>query len=446
MIMETTNKKDGKILFVVGNYRQYHTYIKTKVFKEIEDRLVFLVHQGLSHIDFGVSKDRIFFYTYPSRKDTFHRHVFNINTWQNKRRNVVFQIRTLAFTRRQLRAYSILSLPILSNIVKFIYLKRAEDKNLFELIKKINPSLIILPSHAFEGLTFELIKIAKRINIPSFMLTNNWDTLANKTIFTIKPDYLGVWSQQHVEHALNVKNMSRDRIFILGAPRFVNYVRPENKRQSSPYPFRYILYAGITEPFNELGVLKIIDDIIDRQKIDLKVVYRPNVTQHTRKCPDVFFDYDYKHVILDVPSRIFYKRSASWEISQKDVFNPIYYPDSDYFLKLLSNMEFMISPQTTMILEATLFDKRNYILACDDGIHRFNPKWTFENITHLKDVKRLKNVRMVNSFDEIEKIFSPGDELKRPVEPLDIDYFISKEKTANYSTNLKKVIDIILSK
>ncbi len=106
----------------------------------------------------------------------------------------------------------------------------------------------------------------------------------------------------------------------------------------------------------------------------------------------------------------------------------------------------MISAQTTMILEAALLGKRNYILAYDDGIHRFNPKFIFENSPSLFGIaERLENVRMVRKIEDLEKIFAPGDQLKRDIELLDIDYFVSKEATANYASNLKKAVDKIMT-
>ncbi len=436
--------ENKKILFVVSSYHQYQTYIKTEALKEIKDQAIFLVNQKLTGLDFGVSKDRIIPYSYPDRKDILHRHVFNINSWRKKKQHPVFLLR-LAFLRpRQEHIYRILSLPILNNIVKFIFLKRAQDNNLAQLIKRVNPDILVLPSHAFEGITFELIRIAKKIKTPSLMIVDNWDTLATKTIFTIKPEYLGVWGQQHVEQAVYVRDMPKERVFILGTPKFISYMKPEARHQTSPYPFPYVLYAGMSDLFNELGALRRIDDIIEKRKINLKIVYRPNVTQHTRNCPDVFFEYDFKHVILDAPARLYYKKSATWDIT-RDGFNPAYYPDCSYYPKLLSNMEFMICAHSTMILEAALFDKKMYLLAFDDGIHRLGPRWYYENCYHLFGVERLKDARMVRAAEDTDKIFTPGDQLKEQVKPLDIDYFVAKEATANYPANLKKVVDTILA-
>ena len=445
--MHKNNSGNKRILFIISSYQQYLNYIQAKNLEKISERLFLIVLPKLAqmNVDFGIPKERIFPYDYPDRKNTFHRHVFNINTYINRRKHNAFWIRTQWFSPRQTRIYKIVSLPILSNLVKFLFLLKARDSELAEIVRKINPAIILLPSHAFEGITFELIGLGKRMGIPTMMITENWDTLHNKTIFTIKPDYLGVWSRQQIEHAIEVRGMPKDRIFILGAPKFWDYMKPEAKNQPSPYPFKYALFVGMSDHFDELSALKKMDEIIEKRNLGLKIVYRPNVTQHTRNCPDVFFEYDYKHVVLDIPAKLYYKRSKSWDIAH-DHFNPIYYPSTDYRVTLLANMEFMVCAHSTMILNASLVGKMVYLLAYDDSVHCFGPHWSYKNAGHLFDVERLGNVRMVKNFNDMEKIFTLGDELKENIESLDIGHFIAKEPSANYASNFKSVVDKILSK
>src|SRR3989344_1946726 len=257
------NQRNNKILFVISSYQQYQIYIQTQALKEIRGEVFFVVDPKLVGMDFGVYGDHIFPYSYSERKDVLHRHIFNINI--NRRRHKRFWIRSEWFTPRQKRIYWLLSLPIIHYVVKSVFLQLAKDRNLARLIKKINPAIIVLPSHAFEGMTFELIKIAKEMNIRSFMIADNWDTLANRTLFTRKPDYLGVWSRQQIDHAVLSNDMPKERMFVLGAPKFADYLKPETKHQPSPYPFRYILFVGMSDLFDELGALKKLDEIIEKQ-------------------------------------------------------------------------------------------------------------------------------------------------------------------------------------
>jgi len=444
--MSKNDRNNKRILFIISSYQQYLNYVKAKNLEKVSDDLFLVVLPKLVDVvaDFGIPKERVFPYDYSEKKNTLHRHIFNINTHINRRKHNAFWIRTLWFSPRQTRVYKVLSIPILSSLVKALFLFRARDKELAKLVKKIDPAIILLPSHAFEGITFELIGLGKRMGIKTLMITENWDTLHNKTIFTAKPDYLGVWSRQQVEHAIEVRGMPEDKIFILGAPKFWDYMKPEAIKTLSPYPFKFALFVGMSDHFDELSALKKLDEIIEKKNLDLKIVYRPNVTQHTRNCPDVFFEYDYRHVVLDEPAKLYYKKSKSWDIAH-DHFNPIYYPSTDHRVALLANMEFMVCAHSTMILNASLLGKRVYLLAYDDGVHRFGPHWSYQNAGHLFDVERLGNVRMVRNTEDIEKIFSSEDGLKTiGINQLDIDYFIAKELSANYAPNLKSVVGRIL--
>lgn len=52
---------------------------------------------------------------------------------------------------------------------------------------------------------------------------------------------------------------------------------------------------------------------------------------------------------------------------------------------------------------------------------------------------------MVRKKADIEKIFLQGDQLRESFSgPVDIDWFVGKEATTHYPSNLKKVIDMIL--
>ena len=125
--MDSKNKENYKILFVISTYWQYENYIKTQALENIKDRVNFLVYPKLADLDFGVPADRIFFYSYPEKKDILHRHIFNINSWRLRKRDIVFWLRSLLFKPNQRRAYRILALPVIYNIVKFLFLRKPHN-------------------------------------------------------------------------------------------------------------------------------------------------------------------------------------------------------------------------------------------------------------------------------------------------------------------------------
>ncbi len=429
-----------KILFLLCHgWEYYRNYITSPALDMIKDRCYFIVHEKLFNKDFaGIGRDRIFSYTYPPRKAILHRHIFNINTWRYRKKSSSFLPRFQGFKPRLQRIYKILSTPLLYQFSRSFFLFKAHDKTLAELIKKIDPSIVLIPSSAHEGVSFETIRICKKLGIPTFMLIDNWDNISSKTIFTYLPDFLGVWSRQAVEHAVKIRDMPKEKIFILGTPRFVDYFKLRNKKLPSLYPFKYILFAGCSFGFDELTCLKKLDEIIEKRDLDVRVVYRPHPWRKHRKGADTFFEYDFKNTTIDEQAKLYYKRD------EDDEFNDFYRPELGYYPKLLANMEFMICPLSTMMIEGLIFNKKVFALAYDDNAHTVSPKVVYDRYEHYRGIEKLKNIRMIFEFNDLEKIFSGSDELKGPTDPIDLDYFIS-DNTGNYPQLLKAAVDKILS-
>lgn len=434
--------KPTKILVLVSSLEYYRSYITSHALDEIQEDCVFLVHPKLLNLDFrGISKEKIITYEYPRKKIVLHRRLFNINTWKYRKRSASFGARFATITKKRQRyLYKLFSVPGLYQLAEWLILLRTYDKQLFKIIKEISPDIILIPSSAYEGISFETIKIGKQLNIPTTMLIENWDNLSGKTIFTRMPDYLGVWSEQTAEFAVRIRNMPRDRIFIIGTPRFIDYYS-KDKKFESPYPFKYAVFAGMSSTFDELSALKKIDDVIEKKKLGIKIIFRPHPQQVKRRCADTFFEYDFKHTILDNQARQYYKRGSDLE----DGFNPVLYaPDINYYPGLLANMEFMVCSLSSLLIEGLIFGKKVYVLAYDDGIHERHPKFYYQNYEHFRGIEKLRNTRMIFNFDELEGI---GDNDTNPLaepNPLELEHFITA-KTAGYPKELKIIVDTIIA-
>lgn len=436
--------KQGKrpILFIIATLNHYRNYITAGVLKEINEPIIFLVHPALADKDFGVDKDRIIPYAYPGEKGSFYKHIIGLGCWRYQDKDPGLVMYVKGFSSRKKKIYKILTKTPFYQLAKRFFLFRGRDNRLDDIVSRVNPSMIIVPAAVYGSLDLELARIAKRFNIPSFFLIENWDNLGGRMIYPYAPDYLGVWSHQGAEHAMRFRNFKEKNIFILGASRFINYFNRERGDLSSPYPFQFMLYAGSSLPYNELEVLHKLDSLISKYRPDLKVIFRPGLVQHARNCPDVFFEYDFKNIILDIPARAYYKKEAGHKV--KDGFNPVYTPDMSYFPRLFANMEFLICPLSTMMLEGLIFRKRVYGLAHDDGIHWRNLKYLYTNYGHFRGIEKVENSAIIHRLEDLEKIFTNPDELKTVESPVDIDYFISSD-TGNYSSNLKKAVDTILT-
>lgn len=433
----------SKILVVISTVEYYRNYITSLALDKIKERCIFIVHEKLMVKDFpGIKREQLLPYCYPERKKSMHRHFFNVNMWRyrNKSSSFAFRFEQLPDQRRKF-FYKLASLPVIYNLVKFLIFRITCDKNLERILSEINPQIILLPSAGYDGLTFEIIRIAKTKKFPTCLLVDNWDNLTSKTVFTRKPDYLVVWGRQAVEAAVRIHGMERSHVFPLGTPRFIEYMNQKNQTPPSLYKFKYILFAGIAVPFDELSTLRKLEEIIDRKGLDVKIIYRPHPWRKHRKCADTFFEYDFKHIVIDEQAKLYYKRD------EMDEFNDIYMPDLKYYPKLLANMEFMICPLSTMMIEGLLFGKKIFVPVYDDGIHSTNPKNMLTRHTHFQGIEKFKNIYLVENFSDLEKIFTgvlEQDSDADIVKNNNIFDFISPN-TLNYPLELEKLVGRIIS-
>lgn len=428
--------KPRRILFVLSFQQYVRNYIDSKALLGIKKDCVFLVNSNIGDKQIKrLGKGKVIQYDYPQKKAEFHRHLFNINTKKFINRSKTFRFRFLRISKNFKTLYTILALPIIYPVVRKIILELTKDEKLSKLITKINPSLILIPSSGYEGEAFEIMKIAHDKKISTLMLVDNWDNLCSKTILTRKPDYMAVWGRQTKEHAMRIHGMQSDQVIILGTPRFIQYFNARDEKPPSPYPFRYALFAGNALAFDELTTLREIDKLIEKSNQKLKIVYRPHPWRHQRKCADTFFEYDFKNVILDYDAKKYYKRELG------DNYSPplVYYP------KLLANMEFMICPLSTMLIEGLLFDKGVFVLTYDDGIHFTNPKNAFFYYEHFNSIDKLANVTIIDDFSQLKKIayYTLTKKDAKKYKTASLDYYITPD-TINYQTNLKSAIDNIL--
>lgn len=429
-----TSSKSKRLLFVLGSRQYFRNYIDSEALLGIKKDCVYLINSNIGDEQVKrLGENKVTRYDYPTKKAELHTHLFNINTKKFINRSKTFRFRFLRISNFK-AIYKILALPIIYPVVRAVILALTKDEKLSRVIAKINPKLILIPSSGYEGEAFEIIKIAYDKKIPTLMLVDNWDNLCSKTILTRKPDFMAVWGRQTKEHAERIHGMAANQVFILGTPRFIQYYKTQDKKLPSPYPFKYALFAGNALAFDELTTLKELDRLIQKHGLNVTIIYRPHPWRHPRKSADTFFEYDFKHVKLDDDAKNYYKRDLG----------DSYVPDLNYYPALLANMEFMICPLSTMLIEGLLFDRRVFVLTYDDGIHLTNPKNAFKYYEHFEGINKLANVTIIDDFESLAKINNYHRQKNQSKdEGVSLDYYIASD-TANYQSNLKKVTNKII--
>lgn len=299
--------------------------------------------------------------------------------------------------------------------------KLRNNESIERIIREQRPEVVVFPITGVESTGYELVLLSRKYGFKTLFLVNGWDNLSSKGVFPILPDYLGVWGPQSLVDAVTIQGMPAHRVILLGSARYEDYLAPGNAT-ASPFPHKYILFAGATTPCDEIGPLRIFEEILERSGMaDVKVVYRPHPWRETRACFDTFEPENFRHVILDpqVADDYYHKKRDKAENSGNGE-----YPALRYYPGLLNHALFAISPMSSMTLEAALFDVPALVLSYDDGYHpvpgslqaryrhfeggRDVPGWFFAD-----DIEQLKTTfsRMLDTFrDEC-----PSNRRFRPV-------------------------------
>jgi hypothetical protein len=331
------------------------------------------------------------------------------------------KLRFQPFRRRMI--LRLMTLPGLRQMLVRRHLRRTGlEPDLHSLMAELRPDLVIAPSEGADYHVTDALRSAKALGITSLVLAYNWDNLSSKATFPFQPDYLATVGPQSVKHAWSIHRIPPDRVRVLGGPYIDRYFHREEESTPSPFPFRYVLFAGCYMPFDELTALERLESAIEEHGLDLKVVYRPHPKRRPRKRADFFDERRFNHVVLDPPLRERYRYSfEKWE-NPGIPAPPL--PALDYYPPLLENVEFVICPLSTMVLESAIFERRVIVIAYHDGIHKDSPG-VIINYDHFQGIDRVDGFEMCSREEDLVPLFlrlaqdsePPGRSLREQVEP-----------------------------
>lgn len=270
-----------------------------------------------------------------------------------------------------------------------------------ELLTELKPDIVIAPSGGTDPLVLDAFHSARDLGITTLLIPFNWDNLSSKSAYPILPDYLGVVGPQSVEHAHRIHRIPKERVSILGAPYIDAYFHREPNSTQAPFPFRYVLFAGCYMPFDERTSLELLDREIERQGLDLKIVYRPHPQRRRRRVPDRVDESRLSHVVIDPQVRDQYLRSFEPEAG-KGGTAPM--PALEYYPALLEHAEFVICPLSTMVLESAIFERQVIVIAYHDGIHKDSPG-VIVNYDHFQRMDRIEGLHMCREMDDLLPLF-----------------------------------------
>jgi hypothetical protein len=280
------------------------------------------------------------------------------------------------------------------------------------LLDRERPDAVIHPS-VLEGVFInDLVEACRARSIPLVVAMNSWDNPSTKRAVVGHPDRLLVWGPQTAAHARRFMAMPIERIVEFGAAQFD--VFGEEPRQSRAQfaaehecssDAAIILFAGSSAQTDEFGALALLDAAIESGRIpNATVIYRPHPWGNGGRDGHRFAGASWKHVRVHAPTRDYVARLGRERVGMT-------LPDYRDTHDLLSVVDIVVSPLSTILLEAMLHGKPAIVFTAQDA----GSSQLIANrlpMTHFEDFLAVREVRRADTSEQLmvvlEELVQPG--------------------------------------
>lgn len=217
----------------------------------------------------------------------------------------------------------------------------------------------------------DMARFARARRTPIFAIAQNWDNVSYKPLVE-RPDLLGVWGVQTYYIARLLHGMPHTKLVPVGAPRMDVYFEPLPDQEAArrelglPEDRRILLFAGAGPQFEETSVIERLHQAIAGGDLpaDVLILYKP----HPRRVP----------------------RPLEKELDAASMPNLRLVPPSGpgsvpggRMPVLLRAVDAVISPYSTMLLEAALCGRPCLAIGYDDPSHSAIKWETVRTYIHL---------------------------------------------------------------
>jgi len=257
--------------------------------------------------------------------------------------------------------YAPLALPGVHQLARSWFMARLgamPNRDLDTLLDEERPDVIIHPCVLDGAFLNDLTLAAKDRGIPFIVIMNSWDNPSTKQAMAGRPDYLLVWGEQTRRHAIDFIGMPPDRVIPFGAAQFDVYRSPPSMSREefcrvhgiAPSD-RILLYAGSSKGTNEFAHLVAIDEAVASGRLGATtVVYRPHPWGDGGHGGERILGHPWKNVRIESSMRGYLERIRAGDTEAS-------YPDYRHTHDVLSSVDAVVSPLSTILLEAALHGK-----------------------------------------------------------------------------------------
>ena len=271
------------------------------------------------------------------------------------------------------------------------WMKKNPYLELQALIDREQPDVVIHPCVMEGSFLNDLIDSCKAHQIPLVVIMNSWDNPSTKRAMIGNPDWLLVWGSQTQNHGIEYAKMAADRVIKFGAAQFDIYrapariVRSEFCSMNSIDPkWNLLLYAGSSKGTDEIAHLIVLDQAIEEGLLgNTVVIYRPHPWGGGGRNGHLFLDMAWRNVYVESSMQNYLERVRAG-------FGGKYLSDYQDTHDILSCVDAVISPLSTIILEAALHGKPVMcFLPFEDASEHFLRDFALTHFHQLFDIPEI---------------------------------------------------------
>ncbi len=300
--------------------------------------------------------------------------------------------------------YTVLALPGIYQAFRMISLRRLcrhPYSDLQQLLDELKPDLVIHPS-VMEGVYInDLVEALPKRNVPLVVVMNSWDNPSTKRAMIGHPDWLLVWGEQTAQHAVTYAGMPADRVVRFGAAQFDVYRDPPRMDRAAicashdiDPASRILLYAGSSKGTDEFSHLVQLDELIaDHRLPNTTVIYRPHPWGNGGHGGERIVAHSWNNVRIEASMRGYLEDVAKGQLTKS-------LPDYRDTRDLLFAIDAMVSPLSTIILEAAALGKPAMCLIPNEELQATHLRYTMPQV-HFEALYAAPEIPVAHSLSEM---------------------------------------------
>lgn len=390
----SSNDRRPRVLIGLGSDILFRNFVDSRSFTELADRYetyAFKANGVKSGFPEALGIRDLGFVVRPPRRETIRYYLRWLSLYAGRYRSSTMLEKSKSLGWRLGLVCSTFGLPGFFPIIDIVSeAALGQDPQIKKLFNRVVPDVVIIPSQGNDSLAIDILKIARGRRIPVIMLNYNWDNMASKGIMRLKPDVLCVWGDDMAQLAERVHCLRRDQIKVIGAAQFEHYFDQRQMALAANLAARSmtlgvprLLFAGGSRGHPEMPYLEQLETAIENGRLPpLKVIYRPHPWRGARSEKN-FYEAGFRHVEMD-PQLSERFTPENMNHPRKDKIDTTFKPDLGYYPVLLQSVIGVVSPLSTLALEAALVGRP--ILA----MNMFEENWLKHALDKFEHLQRLR--------------------------------------------------------